>query len=169
VAKYGSRGWIGSFSGAVKSLKEPYMDIHAMVVDDSGIMRKMVMKSLRESKLAHFVFTEAGDGVEALAKFDPKIIDMLFVDWNMPNMNGIDLIRKIRSIEKSHTPIVMITTEGTMGKMDEAMDQVKVDKYIAKPFRPDELTKRLGPLFEHLAEQKTKKKGFFGKLADKLA
>ncbi len=139
------------------------MDIHALVVDDSGIMRKMVMRTLREAKLADFTFTEAADGIEALEKFDPKTIDMLFVDWNMPNMNGIDLIRKIRSIEKHHTPIVMITTESTIGKVDEAMEQVNVDKYIAKPFTAEGLQKRLGPLFEQMAGQK--KKGFFGKLA----
>ncbi len=144
------------------------MDIRAMVVDDSGIMRKMVMRSLTNSNLANFSFTEAGDGVEALEKYDPKSIDMLFVDWNMPNMNGIDLIRKIRASEKRHTPIVMITTESTMGKMDEAMEEVKVDKYIAKPFTPEGLQKRLAPLFEQLAEAKQKSKGFFGKLASAL-
>ena len=140
------------------------MDIRAMVVDDSGIMRKMVMRSLQQADLATFIFTEAGDGVEALSKFDPKNIDILFVDWNMPNMNGIDLIRKIRSTEKSHTPVVMITTESSMGKMDEAMSEVNVDKYIAKPFTAEDLQKRLGPLFEQLAAQR-KPKGFFSKLA----
>ncbi len=143
------------------------MDIHAMVVDDSGIMRKMVMRSLKEADLANFTFTEASDGLDALEKFDPKVIDMLFVDWNMPNMNGVDLIRKIRDIEKSHTPVVMITTESTMGKMDEAMDQVKVDKYLAKPFTVEGLQQRLQPLFEKLATPQ-KKKGFFGKLAAAL-
>jgi len=139
------------------------MDIHALVVDDSAIMRKMVMRSLRQAHLANFTFTEASDGVDALEKFDPKVIDMLFVDWNMPNMNGIDLIRKIRATEKRHTPIVMITTESTMGKVDEAMDQVNVDKYLAKPFTAEGLQKRLQPFFEELAA--SKKKGFFAKLA----
>ncbi len=141
------------------------MEIHALVVDDSGIMRKMVMRSLKQADLATFTFTEAGDGKDALEKFDPKTIDMLFVDWNMPNMNGIDLIRRIRATEKHHTPIVMITTESTMGKMDEAMSEVNVDKYIAKPFTAEGLQKRLGPLFKQIAEKRKKPKGFFGKLA----
>lgn len=144
------------------------MDIHAMVVDDSGIMRKMVMRALKQADLAHFMFTEACDGVDALEKYDPKVIDMLFVDWNMPNMNGIDLIRKIRETEKHHVPIVMVTTESTLGKMDEAMEEVNVDKYIAKPFTPDDLAARLGPLFEKMAEESKKSKGFFGKLASAL-
>ncbi len=141
------------------------MDIHAMVVDDSGIMRKMVMRALCEADLATFVFTEAADGAEALEKYDPKTMDMLFVDWNMPNMNGVELISKIREKEKSHTPIVMITTESSTGKIDEAMDQVKVDKYIAKPFTAESLEQRLGPLFKQISEQRKKSKGFFGKLA----
>jgi len=92
---------------------------------------------------------------------------MLFVDWNMPNMNGIDLVRNIRAAEKHHIPIIMITTESTIGKMDEAMEEANVDKYIAKPFTAERLQKRLEPLFEKLAE-KEKSKGFFGKLASAL-
>ncbi len=142
------------------------MNIHALVVDDSGIMRKMVMRSLAESNLAEFTFTEAGDGVDALEKYDPKTIDMLFVDWNMPNMNGVDFIKEIRSREKQHVPVVMITTEGTLGKMDEAMSEVNVDKYIAKPFTTEALQKRLEPLFDKLSQSKGKSKGgFFAKLA----
>ncbi|MBM3958093.1 MAG: response regulator, partial [Gemmatimonadetes bacterium] len=64
------------------------MEINALVVDDSGIMRKMVMRSLAESRLAQFTFTEAQDGADALTKFRDAAFDMLFVDWNMPNMSG---------------------------------------------------------------------------------
>ena len=145
------------------------MDLHAMVVDDSGIMRKMVMKSLMQSKLANFMFTEAVDGQDALTKFDPKVIQMMFVDWNMPNMTGIELVRKIRETEPSHVPIVMITTEGTMGRVEEAMDQCGVDGYVVKPFTVEVLQKKLEPLFEKLRDSQKKSKGFFGRLADKLA
>ena len=145
------------------------MDLHAMVVDDSGIMRKMVMKSLMQSKLANFMFTEAVDGQDALTKFDPKVIQMMFVDWNMPNMTGIELVRKIRETEPSHVPIVMITTEGTMGRVEEAMDQCGVDGYVVKPFTVEVLQKKLEPLFDKLCESQKKSKGFFGRLADKLA
>ena len=143
------------------------MDITALIVDDSGIMRKMVMRTLQQAGLANFTFIQAADGVEGLEKFDEKSVDMLFVDWNMPNMNGIDMIHKVRSIEKNHVPIVMITTEGTIGKMDEAMGDAKVDKYIAKPFTAEGLQKRLAPLFESMSSSKCKK-GFFGKLATAL-
>lgn len=145
------------------------MDIHAMVVDDSGIMRKMVMRSLIESKLANFMFTQAVDGEDALAKFDPAIIQMMFVDWNMPKMTGIELIRKIRETAPTHVPIVMITTEGTMGRVEEATGECGVDGYVVKPFTVEVLQKKLEPLFEKIRISQEKPKGFFTKLAEKLA
>ena len=144
------------------------MQIHALVVDDSGIMRKMVMRSLRETELAEFMFTEAEDGLDALKKFDPKRMNMLFVDWNMPNMTGIELVREIRSSQKQHVPIVMVTTEGTMGKVEEALESGGADDYVVKPFTVEVLNKKLGPLAEKLAASNEKSKGFFGKLASAI-
>jgi two-component system chemotaxis response regulator CheY len=144
------------------------MQVNAMVVDDSGIMRKMVMRSLIESKLAQFMFTEAADGVDALSKFNPDI-NMMFVDWNMPNMTGIELVRRIRSSQKNHVPIVMITTEGTMDRVEEALNSGGVDSYVVKPFTTDVLVKKLSPLFDKLQQAAVKPKGFFGRLADKLS
>jgi two-component system chemotaxis response regulator CheY len=146
--------------------------ISAMVVDDSGIMRKLVMRAITESKLAEFLFTEAADGADALAKFNPETTQMLFVDWNMPNMNGIDFIRKIRAIEKKHTPVVMITTERTVGKVEEAMESAGVDAYICKPFTAPVLTEKLRPLVRKLREAEPPPPapgGFFSKLVNQLA
>ncbi len=145
------------------------MNIHAMVVDDSGIMRKMVMKALHETQLADFTFIEACDGADALTKFDPETTGMMFVDWNMPNMNGVDLVRRIRSSQKAHVPIVMITTEGTVEKVEEALDSAGADCFVVKPFTADILRKKLEPLFEKLAQDAAPKKGFFGRLANQFA
>ncbi len=141
------------------------MEIHALVVDDSGIMRKMVMRSLTEAKLAEFTYTEAVDGQDGLDKFDPKVTNMIFVDWNMPNMTGIEMVHAIRAKQKEHIPIVMITTEGTMAKVEEALDSAGVDSYVVKPFTTEVLVKKLGPMFEKLEASAAKpKKGFFGKM-----
>lgn len=142
------------------------MEMNALVVDDSGIMRKMVMRSLTEIALAEFTFIEAKDGLDALEKFDESV-DIMFVDWNMPNMNGIDFIKKVRETETGHTPAVMITTESTMGKVEEALDEAGVDCFVVKPFTPETLKVKLGPLFEKLTGS-SKKVGFFSKLAAKL-
>ncbi|MCE5279990.1 MAG: response regulator [Planctomycetaceae bacterium] len=145
------------------------MEIHAMVVDDSGIMRKMVMRNLMETRLANFSFTEAADGLDAIKKLPEKPVDMMFVDWNMPNMTGIELVMHVRQNQKRHVPIVMVTTEGTMGKVEEALDKGGVDCYIVKPFTKDIMIQKLQPLFERLNNAQTiKPGGFFSKLA-KLA
>jgi len=142
------------------------MDIHALVVDDSGIMRKMVMRSLTETGLANFTYTEAVDGADALEKFNDDTIDMMFVDWNMPNLSGIDFIKQIRVKESSHTPTVMITTESTMAKVEEALDDAGVDCFVVKPFTTDVLLKKLEPLFEKIKDSSSG--GFFGKMAAKF-
>ena len=141
------------------------MVIRALVVDDSKVMRKLVMRSLTESKLADFAFMEARDGVEALKCFDPDATGMIFVDWNMPNMDGIELVRKVRLIEKRHIPIIMIATESTMGKVEEARDYAGVDCYIVKPFTTEVLQRKLQPLFHKMS----KRGGFFAKLAARIA
>jgi two-component system, chemotaxis family, chemotaxis protein CheY len=145
------------------------MNIHAMVVDDSGVMRKMVMRCLNDTKLAAFTFTEATDGADALVKFDAATMQILFVDWNMPNMNGIDFVRKVRDERKSSVAIVMITTEGTMGRVEEAMNQGGVNGYVVKPFTAQVLQKKLEPIIDKLYEAQKKPVGFFGSLAARLA
>ena len=144
------------------------MDINALVVDDSGIMRKLVMRSLLEAKLARFIFTEAKDGLDAINQFNPEQTNMIFLDWNMPNMSGLEVVRKIREIQKKHVPIVMITTESTMGKIEEVLGNGGADCFIVKPFTAEVLKKKLEPLFDKLSEPVAKPEGFFGRLAAKI-
>ncbi|MBN1942054.1 MAG: response regulator [Phycisphaerae bacterium] len=145
------------------------MQINAMVIDDSGIMRKMVMRSLSEAKIAEFTFTEGTDGQDALSKFDPSVHEMIFVDWNMPNMNGLEFVKKIREMTDHHIPVVMITTESTMGKVEEAMEGGAVDTFICKPFTTEVIQKKLEPLFEKLQDAAESGDGFFGALASKFS
>jgi len=147
--------------------------IRALVIDDSGIMRKMVMRALTESGLAQFTFTEASDGLAGLEKFNADRPDIVFVDWNMPNLSGIDFVREIRKTETGHVPIVMVTSERTLGKIEEALDSAGADGYIGKPFTPEVLQKKLAPLFQEMrGGSRSHAKaagGFFGKLAAKLS
>ncbi len=135
--------------------------INALVIDDSGIMRKMIMRSLDETGMAQFAYTEAEDGQDGLSKFNPRTTDIIFVDWNMPNMNGMDMVRRLRAQHPAgEVVIVMVTTEKLTGKMEEALDG-GVDSFISKPFTPDGLLKRVGPLIERITERKSKQKGGF--------
>ena len=81
--------------------------IKALVIDDSRIMRSMVMDGLTKAKLAQFEFVEAEDGEDALAKFNPDQIHIAFVDWNMPKMSGVDFVRKVRALpaDTEHIPL----------------------------------------------------------------
>jgi two-component system chemotaxis response regulator CheY len=79
------------------------MTIRALVIDDSKVMRSMVMQSLQKTRLADFEFIEAQDGADALEKFDPDEIDIVFADWNMPNMSGIDFVREVRAMTEPST------------------------------------------------------------------
>lgn len=127
------------------------------------------MRSLLEAKLAEFIFAEAKDGLDALTKFNPETIDIVFADWNMPNMSGIDMVKQMRTLPGRRVPIVMVTTEGTMARLEEALNQGGVDSYIVKPFTTDIIQKKLEPLFDKMAEARQKPQGFFSRLATKVA
>ncbi len=129
--------------------------VKALVIDDSRVMRMMVMKSLQDSRLAEFEFGEAENGEDALAKLGEEPYDVLFVDWNMPKMSGIEFVRATRSSsDYDGVPIIMVTSEKTMGKVEEALDQAGANAYICKPFTTEELQKKLGGIFEDLHARK---------------
>jgi two-component system chemotaxis response regulator CheY len=125
--------------------------LKALVIDDSRVMRNMVMQNLLKTRLAEFEFVEAADGAEALGKFDPSEIDVCFVDWNMPNMTGIDFVRKARAVPGAeNTIMVMVTSEKSMGKIEEALDSAGANAYICKPFTPEDMEVKLRKLFNDL-------------------
>jgi len=141
------------------------MELRALVIDDSRVMRNMVMQNLRRASLADFEFVEAEDGVDGLNKFNSNDIDIIFVDWNMPNMSGIDFVRKVRSMDNTeHVAIVMVTSEKTMSKIEEALDEAGANAYICKPFTAEELQKKLEKVIDGIQEKQEKPSGFFSRL-----
>lgn len=144
------------------------MKVRALVIEDSPTVRTVILKLLRHSALADFEFVEAGDGMEALELFDPSQFDIISADWNMPRMSGVAFAYQVRAIpEAKHIPIVMITSERSMGKMMDAMDNAGVDAYVCKPFPPEELRQKLAPLFENLGQRGKKSGGLLGKFLGK--
>ena len=135
--------------------------IKALVIDDSRVMRMMVMKSLNQTQLAEFEFVEAEDGADGLTKLSANRPNIVFVDWNMPKMTGIDFVRQARaSTENDTVPLVMVTSEKAMGKVMEAIDQAGANGYICKPFTVEEMNQKLSPIFAKMEE----KGGLFSKL-----
>ena len=137
----------------------------ALVVDDSRVMRNMVMKALTAAKLGQFEFVEAGDGAEALTKFNPAEIDICFVDWNMPTMTGIEFVKKARARgDCFNTPMVMVTSEQSIAKIDEALTAAGADAYVCKPFTPEAFQLKLQKIITKLEaarEPKPAAGGFF--------
>jgi len=118
------------------------MPKNVLVVDDSAMMRKIVIKNLKDCGFDVNVI-EAGDGLEGLEKFKAGGIACVLSDWNMPNMDGLTMVREIRKLDPQKTvPIIMITTEGSADKVKDAV-LAGANNYLAKPFTPDRFKEKL--------------------------
>ena len=112
-----------------------------MIVDDSPTMRRIVRNALRQIGYSDVV--EAEDGQKALETLHTTPCDFVITDWNMPNMNGLDLTKSIRSHSQyGELPILMITTRGMQEDVVAAM-QARVNNYIVKPFTPEVLSEKI--------------------------
>jgi two-component system chemotaxis response regulator CheY len=116
-----------------------------LVVDDSSTMRRILRATL--NRIGYMDITEAGNGVEAYAKASEQVFDCVLTDWNMPEMDGLELTVKLRAKpEYKGVPIVMVTTEG--GKQDVLEALTKgTTSYIVKPFTPEILKQKMDELF----------------------
>ncbi len=110
-----------------------------MLVDDSRTIRKIQTRTLEQ--LGHTEIVEAEDGVQALAKFKQDVPDLILIDWNMPNMDGLTLVQKIREANKT-IPLIMCTTEAEKSRVLEAI-KAGVNNYIVKPFTADSLGEKI--------------------------
>jgi len=113
-----------------------------LVVDDSSTMRRIIKNTLQ--RLGFDDVLEAEHGVEAwqIMERTPDI-NVLITDWNMPEMNGLDLVRKVRAEKKYEgMPIIMVTTEGGKAEVITAL-KAGVNNYIVKPFTPQVLKEKL--------------------------
>lgn len=114
-----------------------------LIVDDSSTMRRIIGNVVQQLGHAKEDFDEAEDGLKAWKLLSEGQYDVILTDWNMPNMNGLDLVKKVRS-EGAHqkTPIIMITTEGGKGEVITAL-KAGVNNYIVKPFSAEILKEKL--------------------------
>jgi len=114
-----------------------------LVVDDSSTMRRIIKNTL--ARLGYKDILEGADGVEGWAQMDSNPdIEMLITDWNMPEMNGLELVKKVRADDRfADTPIIMVTTEGGKAEVITAL-KAGVNNYIVKPFTPQVLKEKLG-------------------------
>jgi two-component system chemotaxis response regulator CheY len=116
-----------------------------LVADDSAIMRKIIIMHLKGIGFANLV--EAADGKEALEIIGQEEIDLILSDWNMPGIYGIDLLRAVRSDDRTNrTPFIMISAEAQGHQLAEAIKE-GVTYYIIKPFTREVLRRGLSQAF----------------------
>jgi two-component system, chemotaxis family, chemotaxis protein CheY len=107
------------------------MSKNIVVAEDFNVSRKIIVSTLAKEG---YSVMEAADGAEAVNLFDGRQIDLLITDYNMPNMNGAELIQKVRSISGySFLPILLLTTEVKEEKIQKAVDG-GITAFIKKPF-----------------------------------
>ena len=113
--------------------------MRGLVVDDSSVMRKVLTGALSRVDIEEV--DEAADGREAVTLVDGGVYDVILMDWNMPNMTGIEAVKAIRGSGNS-TPIIMVTTEAEKERVIEAV-KCGANSYIIKPFSPQAIVAKL--------------------------
>ena len=112
-----------------------------MIIDDAEAIRKSVGFALQEEG---YEVIEANDGEDGLKKLKKQEVDLILCDVNMPNMNGIEFLKAIKTIDEyssfRFTPILMLTTESGESMKEEGK-QLGAKAWIVKPFKPDQLIK----------------------------
>jgi two-component system chemotaxis response regulator CheY len=122
-----------------------------LVVDDFSTMRRIVRNLLVELGFSGPLIQEADDGESALTMLRNTSFGLLVTDWNMPNMTGIELLRKIRADAALKTlPVLMVTAENNREQIITAA-QAGVNGYIVKPFAAATLEEKLVRIFERIA------------------
>ncbi|MFK7768391.1 MAG: response regulator [Mariniblastus sp.] len=115
-----------------------------LIVDDSKAMRMIVKRTLKLAGFDALDFVEANDGVEAIAQIAAERPDLVFSDWNMPEMNGIELLKQLRA-EGNKIKFGFITSESSPETKKEAMD-AGATFLITKPFTPESFQRVLEPV-----------------------
>jgi two-component system chemotaxis response regulator CheY len=114
----------------------------ALVVDDSRAIRMILGRTLKE---LGFEVREAGNGIEALAvmEVEKSSVTLVLADWNMPEMNGLELLKRLRQDpELSSLVIIMVTTETEVDQMVVALE-AGANEYVMKPFTKNILVEKL--------------------------
>ena len=116
-------------------------------MDDSAAIRKILQRVLRQAGIPLGSVYEAGDGVEALEILNKQAVGLILSDINMPNMDGLEFLTKIRAEPAcKDLPILMVSTEGTQAKVLEAVER-GASGYVRKPFTADQIKEKLAGLF----------------------
>jgi len=124
-------------------------NMKVLIVDDFSTMRRIIKNLMRDLGFSNT--HEADDGLTALPMLKGGSYDFLVTDWNMPGMQGIDLLKAVRSDPQlASLPVLLVTAEARREQIVEAAE-AGVNGYIVKPFTAQTLKEKLDKIFERLA------------------
>jgi len=119
------------------------MALDVLIVDDSAAIRKILHRVLLQADVPLGKVHEAGDGNEGLAKLKTEKIGLILSDINMPNMDGIEFLTRIKGDDALKlVPVLMVTTEGSQAKVMQALE-LGAAGYVKKPFTADQIKEKL--------------------------
>lgn len=119
------------------------MSVNVMVVDDSLPMRTVIIKTIKASGFANANFFEAVNGREALDLLQTQWMDLVITDYNMPEMNGMELLQEMKKDDILRAiPVLVVTTEGSREKVKAFLAQGAAD-YVKKPFTPETIRQKI--------------------------
>jgi two-component system chemotaxis response regulator CheY len=121
--------------------------LDVLIVDDSAAIRKILQRVLRQAEVPIGTVYEAADGKEALEVLKQQTVGLILSDINMPNMDGLEFLTKVRAEQQwQNLPVVMVSTEGTHAKVLEAVER-GASGYVRKPFTAEQIKEKLAGLF----------------------
>jgi two-component system chemotaxis response regulator CheY len=123
------------------------MALDVLIVDDSAAIRKILHRVLVQAEVPLGKVHEASDGNEAIEKLKTEKVGLILSDINMPNMDGIEFLTRIKAdAEFKSVPVIMVTTEGSQAKVMQALALGAV-AYVRKPFTADQIKEKLMGIF----------------------
>ena len=124
----------------------PDQNMKILTVDDFSTLRRIIRNMLRQ--LGYNNIVEAEDGAEALSLLQREKVDFVISDWNMPHMNGLDLLKAIRADDNlKPLPVLLVTAEALKENVVEAL-KAGVNNYVVKPFTAETLKERIDAIFK---------------------
>ncbi|MBN1930359.1 MAG: response regulator [Desulfobacterales bacterium] len=129
------------------------MPFNLLIVDDSLPMRSVIIKTIRASGFSTANFLEASNGREALKILKQEWLDLVITDYNMPDMNGMDLISEMKKDTLLNSiPVLVVTTEGSKKKYEEFMQRGATD-YVKKPFTPEMIKIKMNQILGEMKDE----------------
>ena len=123
-------------------------NMRILIVDDYSTMRRIIKNLMRELGFSNL--DEADDGTTALPMLKTGKYDFLITDWNMPGMQGIDLLAEVRKDpEMAEMPVLMVTAQAKKEEIVRAA-QAGVNGYVVKPFTAETLKEKIAKIFERI-------------------